>query len=134
MSHINTPKLDSTHEARTIKKLLESYDPMRLYFSSSDIKDLTQKLKELFKKIKKADCSPLFSLRDSYIKKVRDRVRFANGKLNKSFKLDRSVRILLDPEKRGYAKTKKGLRNFRKSIFTFRCPTTWWLEKALRNL
>ncbi len=133
LAHITTSQLTPTLETHTIKKLLESYDPMRLYFSRSDINQLSKKMKNLFKRIEKGQCDPLFELQDFYVRKVRERVRFAKGKLNKTFKFDKSTRILLDPEKRGYAKNKKDLQRLQEKYIHFQISNRLITGKSLKE-
>lgn len=119
IAHINTSKLTPTLEARTIKQHLEGFDPMRIYFSQVDIDNLTGMMKDLFKNIEEGKCDQLTKVQDYYIKRVKDRVDFAAKRLNKDFKFDRSIRIMLDPEKRGYAKNEKELQDLQEKYLHF---------------
>lgn len=119
IAHINTSKLSPTLEARTIKQHLEGFDPMRIYFSQIDIDNLTNQMKDLFKNIEEGKCEQLTKVQNYYIKRVKDRVDFAAKRLNKDFKFDKSVRIMLDPKKRGYAKDEKELQNLQEKYLHF---------------
>ena len=119
IAHINTSKLTPALEARTIKQHLESFDPMKVYFSKEDFNMLSKKMKNIFKNVDKGKCEQLFEIQDFYIKKVEDRVNYAKSQLNKNFKFDKTVRIVLDPDERGYAKNKKELENLQKKYIHF---------------
>ena len=133
LAHINTSQINPTLESRTIKKVLESFDPMRIYFSRSDMDYLSKKMKDLFKKIEKGQCDALFFLQDFYIKKVKKRVEFAKGKLKSNFKFDKSIRILLDPEKRGYAKNEKELQKLQEKYIHFQVSNRLITGKNLKE-
>ncbi|MCJ8275381.1 MAG: carboxy terminal-processing peptidase [Bdellovibrionales bacterium] len=119
IAHINTSKMTPTLEARTVKQHLESLDPMKIFFSQSDINMLTKKMKNIYKQIDKGNCKTLFEVKEHYTKRVKDRVKFAKSKLNKKFKFDKSVTIMLDPDKRGYAKNDKELEKLQEDYIHF---------------
>ena len=119
IAHIHTSKLTPTLEARTVKQHLESFDPMKIYFSQQDVNSLKKKMKNIYKKIDKGDCSTLFELQDYYVEQVKKRVAFAKKKLTKKFKFDKSVKIMLDPDKRGYAKNEKELQALQEKYIHF---------------
>lgn len=119
IAHINTSKLTKSLEKRTVKQHLESFDPMKIYFSQKDIDTLTSKMKNVFGKVESGHCDQLFFVQDYYLKKVKERVAYAKKKLNKTFKLDKSIHITLDPDKRGYAKTDGDLKKLQEKYIHF---------------
>ncbi len=119
IAHINTSKMTPTLEAKTVKRHLESFDPMKIYFSQKDIDQLTKDMNEIFNKVEKGDCDQLFLVQNHYIKRVKDRVAYAKKRLNKNFKFDKTIRIMLDPEQRGYAKNDEELRQFQEKYMHF---------------
>ncbi len=119
IAHINTSKMTPTLEAKAVKRHLESFDPMKIYFSQQDIDFLTKDMKNIFENVEKGQCDQLFRVQNHYIKRVKDRVAYAQKRLNKSFKLDKTIRIMLDPEKRGYAKNEEELRQFQEKYMHF---------------
>ncbi|MCB0377750.1 MAG: hypothetical protein KDD33_04595, partial [Bdellovibrionales bacterium] len=110
IAHIHTSKMTPTLEARTIKQHLESFDPMKIYFSKQDVDSLQAKMKDIFKNVKAGNCKQLEDVQDFYIQRVKDRVAFAKKKLTPDFKFDKNIRIILDPDKRGWAKNKNDLQ------------------------
>ena len=79
IAHINTSKMTPTLEARTVKQHLESLDPMKIFFSQADINMLTKKIKNIYKRIDKGNCTTLFEVKEHYTKRVKDRVKFAKN-------------------------------------------------------
>ncbi len=133
IAHINTSKLTPSLESRTIKQHLESFDPMKIYFSKADIDDLTKKMKNIFANIDKGKCDQLFSVQDFYVAKVKERVAFAQSKLKKDFKFDKSVRIVLDPDKRGYAKDKAELEKLQEKYIHFQVSNRLVTGKKIKE-
>ena len=119
IAHINTSKMTPTLEARMIKQHLETLDPMRIYFTKSDIKNLTKKMKGIFKQVNKGKCSTIFEIQEIYKQRVIARVKYAKKLLSKNFKFDKKIKIILDPDKRGYQKTKKDLLRLQEKYVHF---------------
>ena len=133
LAHINSSQLNPDLEKRTIKQHLDYFDPMKIYFSKSDVTQLSKKMKGIFKKIEKGECDQLFSLQDFYFKKVKQRVDFAKKKLKANFKFDKSVRIILDPDQRGYAKNNQELRKFQEKYIHFQIFNRLITDKNLKQ-
>ena len=133
IAHIHTSKMTPTLEARTIKQHLESLDPMKIYFSQEDINNLTKKMKNIYQNIDKGDCKQLFEVQDFYTTRVNDRVKYAKKKLNKDFKFDKTVRIMLDPDKRGYAKNNKELEDLQMKYLHFQISNRLITGKKLEE-
>lgn len=119
IAHINNSKLTPTLEKRTIKRHVESFDPMKVYFSKSDFDSLNKKMKNIFDKVGADKCDALFEIQDFYIKKVEERVNYAKSKLNKNFKFDKKIQIVLDPDQRGWAKNKAELQKLQEKYIHF---------------
>ena len=133
IAHINNSKLTPTLEARTIKQHVESFDPMKIYFSQADFDSMTRKMKNIFRNIEAGKCSQLYELQDFYVKRVKDRVKFAKSKLNSKFKFDKTIRIFLDPDKRGYAKNKKELQDLQIKYMHFQVSNRLITGKKIKE-
>ena len=119
IAHINMSKMSPALEEKTVKQHIENLDPMKIYFSAADIKKLTSDLKGIFTNVNKGKCDKIFAVQEFYKKKVKARVDYAKSRLNKSFKFDKSVQIVLDPDKRGYAKNAKELKQLQEKYLHF---------------
>ena len=119
IAHINTSKKTKTLEKRMIKKHIESFDPMKIFFTAADVKSLTKKMENIFAEVDQGNCKTLFEVQEFYTGKVKERVDFAQNKLKKNFKFDKSVTIMLDPDKRGWAKTDKELKKLQEKYIHF---------------
>ncbi|MCS6838889.1 MAG: S41 family peptidase [Bdellovibrionaceae bacterium] len=105
--HYGVRELSPEIEMRTIHRYLIRLDPNRMYLLESDRQELEKKLSDIFKKVSKGDCEPLFQARKIIADRLRDRVNFVKKVLNKNFKLDKEVEIDLDRDKAPYPKTKE---------------------------
>jgi carboxyl-terminal processing protease len=119
IAHINTSKMTPALEARTVKQHIEKLDPMKIYFTQQDMDNLKKELKGIFNRVNKGDCEKLFSVYEFYKKKVAARVSYAKGRLNKNFKFDKSIRLMLDPDKRGFQKSQKALEALQEKYLHF---------------
>lgn len=133
IAHINTSKLTPSLENRTIKQHLESFDPMKIYFSKADIDMLTHKMKNIFANVEKGNCKQLYDVQNFYVKKVKERVDYAKKKLGKNFKFDKTVRIVLDPDQRGYAKNEKELEKLQEKYIHFQVSSRLITGKKLKE-
>ncbi len=131
IAHINTSKKTSTLEKRTIKEHIDSFDPMKIFFSKADVQMLTHKMKDIFKNVDKGDCKQLFEIQDFYIRKVNERIDYAKSSLTKDFKFDKTIRIVLDPKQRGWAKDKNDLHKLQEKYLHFQVSSRLITGKKL---
>lgn len=104
--HISFKEASEALEARTIDQYIKRLDGAKIYLLESDIEAVKGRMKSLFAKLKKGDCSSLDSVQELYLKRVKERADFAKKILtNKSFKFDPKTELILDSETRKYAKT-----------------------------
>lgn len=133
IAHINTSKKTKTLEKRMIKEHIEGFDPMKIFFSKKDYNMLNKKLSNIFSEVDKGQCGKLFELQDFYIKKVNERVKYAKSKLNKNFKFDKSIRIVLDPDERGWAANDKELKKLQEKYIHFQVSNRLITGKKLKE-
>jgi len=132
IAHINTSKLTPTLEARLVKQYIENLDPMKVYFTQKDVNQLTKEMKGVFNSINKAKCDQLFTVQEFYRKKVQARVDFAKDLLSKKgFKFDKTISIMLDPKKRGWAKDLKALQVLQAKYVHFQISNRLITDKKL---
>ncbi len=105
-----TPELES----RVIDQFLKNQDNLKIYFTLEDTQKIQGFMKGLFEKTKKVDCQFLTDTQNLLLKKVKDRLQFVKATLGKSYKLDKTVSFVYDPDKREWAKTDKELEAYLK--------------------
>ncbi|MBK8013886.1 MAG: PDZ domain-containing protein [Deltaproteobacteria bacterium] len=91
---------------RTVEEFIKRIDPSRTLLLASEVEALRKELPAVFKSIKFGSCAVLTQASKLAIKRVEEDEKFVRKLLSgRRFKLDRSVELVLDPEKRGYPKT-----------------------------
>ena len=133
IAHINTSKMSPTLEAKTIKQYLDFLDPVKIYFSNQDVKNLTKKMKGVFKDINNGKCEKIHHVQKTYVQRVKDRVNYAKSRLNDKFKFNKKVRIVLDPDKRGFAKNSKHLKKLQEKYLHFQVSNRLITGKKLKE-
>ena len=69
--------------------------------------------------MEQGDCQPILDSYKYFISKLKQRVQFAKKKLKGKFKFNDKVKIVLDPEKRGYAPSQKSLYKLQEKYIHF---------------
>lgn len=109
-------------EEKVIKEYVERLDGSKLYLHASDVADIKNKLKGILSSVEKRptpNCKVLLDIQKLLVKRVKERVAFAEKYLGKSFKFQKNTALTLDPDKRKYPKDKKEADEFQKSYIQF---------------
>lgn len=105
---------------RTVEEFIKRIDPSRTLLLASEVAALRKELPAVFKSIKFGSCAVLTQASKLAIKRVEDDEKFVRKLLSgRRFKLDRSVELVLDPEKRGYPKTQAERRDIVSKMVQF---------------
>ncbi len=76
-------------------------------------------LSSVFTQVKEVNCKALEEVQKVYLAKVKERAEFAKKFLSDKYKLDRTVEIQFDPDKREYAPSLEKLNEFHKKYIHF---------------
>lgn len=118
-------------ENRIREQYLKTLDRSKLYLLDSDVKQIEQKLANSIVQVQNRKCDFLEEIEDVLGKRVKERTEFARTYLNdKKFKFDKKTELMLDPDKRKYAKTKEELNAFHKKYLQFQIAT--YLQTGLK--
>ncbi len=98
-------------ESRLKKQFIKSLDEEKVYFTSTDVRNIQRRLTGILKKVERQDCSELDGIYNLYYKRVSQRIDFAKKYL-KDFQMDPSLSIVLDPKKRKRFRTSSGVNKF----------------------
>ncbi len=138
MNHISykgtrsiSPEALKQIETRIREQYLKAIDRSKLYLLDSDVKTIEQKLNNSIVHVQNKQCDFLNEIEDILGKRVKERTEFARSYLNdKKFKFDKKTELLLDPDKRKYAKDKEELNAFHKKYLQFQIAT--YLQTGLK--
>lgn len=93
---------------RTAEQFIKRVDPSKTLLMQEDVKNLEPKIVTFLKKMReKPDCSEVLKVKDVLIKRAKEQLAYTKEVLGPKYKLDESVELQLDPEKRAYANSDK---------------------------
>jgi carboxyl-terminal processing protease len=119
LAHILYNDLTPTLEERTINRYIKYLDGSKMVFTQADVNTVKKELKGVFAKLEKKDCAPLQKVHQLFIKRLEDRANHAKKVLTKDFKLDKKTKLMMDPEKREYAKNQSDLLSLQSKFLHF---------------
>jgi carboxyl-terminal processing protease len=106
--HIRYDQLTEELRHRTIENYLRRLDPQRVLFLERDVEEVSESLENIFRETEKGDCSRLRDLQQEVVSRHREVEGFVRGFVGgDEYAMDPTVELLLDPEERGYPKTKE---------------------------
>jgi carboxyl-terminal processing protease len=112
--HVNYSQLDANLEKRTVDQFIKSLDPSKIYFLESDVHQIRTALKNVYQKTKNGDCASINVGYDILMKRMREMNEIARTYLGPDFKVDKKTKMVLNADKRSYAKTEAKLKEFQK--------------------
>jgi carboxyl-terminal processing protease len=118
-SHYAIRDLTPEVKRRTIDQFVKELDPSRTLLIESDVIALKKDLNEVWSTMKNGDCGVLEHANQLLINRSEEDERIAEKMLDPGFKVDESVEINIDPEKRGYAKTQEERQQLVKKLVHF---------------
>ena len=120
IKHISGAALSKSLKKRTVNQLIKSLDRSKVYFIQPDVVQIKKWFAGLFQNIKEADCKPLEKLYNLFYQRVKERADFVKKEIARpGFKLDEKTSIILDSDKRSYAKNKTELNQFYKKYVQY---------------
>jgi len=109
-------------EARVIEQYIKHVDPAKIYFLESEVTQLKKELTGVFARLREdpPNCSVIDKIEDQYLKKVQERAEYVKKALSdKKFKFDSKTELVLDPDVRGFAKSKAEQEAFQNKYLQF---------------
>lgn len=105
--HINYDQMSVNLENRTIEQFIKSLDPSKTYLLQSDVDAIKKNMKGIFEKSKTGDCASIEKAYDTLKARLKEASEYAAKYLKAAdFKLDPTLRVSLDSDKKPYAKNK----------------------------
>lgn len=112
--HIVYMALSKNLEVRTIDQYLKHLDPSKLYFTMDDVKKIKKDMDGVFDRTSQGECEPILDTYALLKTRIKENANFAKTYLSTNFKFDPKTKLMLDAEKRGYAKNKAAATEFQK--------------------
>lgn len=119
LAHILYNDLTPELEKRTIDRYIKFLDGSKMVFTQGDVDTISNDMKGVFAALEKKDCGPLERVHKLFVKRLEDRAALSKKLLTKSFKLDKKTKLLLDSDKRKFAKNEAELKEFQSKYLHF---------------
>ena len=115
--HLSKLPLNEEISQRTFLTYLKTLDPMKVYFTQSDIDDFSRSKNTLADSIKRGDVSFAYSVFDRFLQRVDQRVALIDDILSKPMDFTIDENLATDPKTTTYAKNDDEMRDkWRKRI------------------
>jgi len=102
--HMMTPAVRS----RAVETYLERLDPQRLLYLDAEQQRLAERLEEAFLEVRSGECTKLRAIHEDATARTREQEAFVRRFVGRDdYQVDTNAEIVLDPEKRGWPKTKE---------------------------
>ena len=128
--HVSQNQLSNKLRKRVIDQLIDNLDSNKIYFIQPDIKQIKRWTSSLFKDLENGECDNLIKVYNLFYERIRQRVQFAKNKISKKdFKLDKSILLILDSDKRDYSKNKAELDQLQYRYIHYELASIMTIEK-----
>lgn len=136
--HYAMKELSPDLKKHAVERFIKDLDPSRSLLLESDSKSLQLDLSKIFDKMKGDDCSLLKKASDLLISRSEEDLVYVKGILDDKYKLDESIEIIADPDKRGFMKSPEERKELMRKLIHFQIAgylsTEVPLEKAKTQL
>lgn len=103
--HYAYKKLTDVLKTRTVEQYIKHLDPLKSLLLQEDVDKLKKDLLATFSTSESADCHELTDASKLLLKRSQENLDFVKSFLGPAYKLDESVEIITDPQKRSFART-----------------------------
>jgi carboxyl-terminal processing protease len=117
--HLNQKKLTPELEDRSINQFIKTLDPSKLYLKEADVKQIKDSFKGAFEKFRAKDCSAIEGAQKIYSTRVKEALDFAKKILGADFKFKEDTTLVIDPQKRAWAKDDTELHDLQSRYIQF---------------
>ena len=117
--HIIHNAVNTNLEHKTVEQYIKFLDGAKIYFLESDVNKIKGLLKGIYKNLQKQSCENIMTVHKMHLKRIKERMKFAQRFLGKKYKFNSKESLLLDNSKRKYPKTKAQLESFQEKYIHF---------------
>lgn len=119
LAHILYHDLTPELEKRTVERYIDFLDGSEILFTEKDVAQIKKDMTGVFKELEARKCDKLNKVHKLYSDRIAERAEFAKTVLGKKFKFNKNTRLVLDPDSRDRAKTKKELKQLQRNYLHF---------------
>lgn len=117
--HVKYSSRDSSLQAKVIDQYIKRIDPTKIYLLQSDVDQIKKTLGKIFDNVKNKDCAALDSVQKILLDRVKERADFAKKMLGKSYKFDKKVELVFDPDTKTFPKDTAEANEFLRKYIHF---------------
>lgn len=136
--HYSHHVLDEAVKTQTVDQYIKALDPSKTMLLEADVQELKGKLPQAFAAMSKGQCTLLTESNQLLLTRAKENEEFVRKYLDKNYKLDETTQVIVDPMKRGYAKTKEERLDTVKKLLHFQISSYLLsdvkLDEAKKNL
>jgi carboxyl-terminal processing protease len=104
--HINFHYLNDELRARTANAYIKRLDPSKTLLLAEEAAELRRSLTGIFHDVRSGDCTQLIAINDDIVGRYAELEAFIRSFVGSDdYELDRSIELIIDPDKRGHART-----------------------------
>ena len=92
-------------EQRSVHQFIKALDPAKMLLLQRDVVELERELPQVFQRMRRGQCDVLQRAARLVISRAKEDQKIVEALLAKDYVLDENVKIIIDPDERGYAKT-----------------------------
>ncbi len=118
--HYSVRKFDDELKNKVVDQYLKFIDPSRSFFIEPEVADVKNTIRKTFETMGNDDCSGLFTIHKKIVEKAKEIEAFVKKFVDAKYRLDESVELTVDPDKRGFAKTADARNELIKKLVHFR--------------
>ncbi len=119
-NHISFHHLNGELQDRTIENYLRRIDSSKMLLLENEANELRIVLRSIFAEMRFGNCSALSSIQGDIIKRNKEVEKIVKKVISsKNFKVDPQTKLIIDPEKRGFPKTKEEQRELLEKLAHF---------------
>jgi len=105
-NHYSIHQLSGTLRERAVEQFIKGIDPSKTLLLDGESQELRKSLLKVFDSMRQGDCSAANAAYDIIIRRAEeDETQVKLLMADKAFKIDDNTELVLNPDKRGYAKT-----------------------------
>ncbi len=109
--HLSRHPLDDEISQRAMKMFLKTLDPMKVYFTQTDVDNFSRRKADIDDMIRQGDISFAYTVFKTLLERIDQRVKLVDELLNEQHDFTVDEEIITDPEKVTYAKTDSEVRD-----------------------
>lgn len=118
--HYSVRRITPELQRRAVEQFVEALDPSRTLLLESEVDAMKQRLYESFDDFRKGECGPLEEAYALVRRRAAEDTALARALIaDKKFAIDRDVKLVIDPEERGYPKTQEARRALGRALVHF---------------